>query len=172
MSIKIKAFNLSEVEVLAQLSQQTFIESHGHSARQDDIKHYIAKHFNTNTLTEALINPKIQFNKVLIDNQLAGYSKLILNSSPPHTQLLSMAKFERLYLLKPYYGLGLGESLLTKNITLAKQHDQRGLWLFVWTENEKAYKFYLKNGFKIIGKHDFKISTNHSNPNFVMLKDL
>ena len=49
---------------------------------------------------------------------------------------------------------------------LAKRNYQKGIWLYVWKENTRAYHFYLKSGFKVIGEHDFKISENHSNPNY------
>ncbi|SDG83914.1 GNAT family N-acetyltransferase [Psychroflexus sediminis] len=170
MSILIKALSSSEVNSLADLSVKTFVESHGHSAKPADIQKYTQTHFNTETLSEALLNPRIFFSKIYVDNQLAGYSKLILNESHPATELSPVAKFERLYLLKDFYGLGLGEELLRHNLDLAKSQDQKALWLFVWTENEKGLKFYQKNEFKVIGQHDFKISDKHSNPNYVMLK--
>lgn len=170
MSIAIKPISSSEVESLAELSQKTFVESHGHSASPADIQNYIDKHFSIRTLSEALENPRIYFSKIYVDNQLAGYSKLILDEQHPLTDLSPVAKFERLYLLKDFYGLGLGEMLLVHNSELAKKQHQKALWLFVWTENEKGLKFYKKSHFKIIGEHDFKISDQHSNPNYVMLK--
>lgn len=170
MTVTIKAFNSSEVESLADLSQRTFLESHGHSAKAEDIRQYIGFHFNEKALSEAFRNPEIHFRKILVNEELAGYSKLILNQPHPQSDISPIAKFERLYLLKDFYGLGLGEKLLAHNLEIARAHHQKGLWLFVWTENEKALKFYQKSNFKIVGKHDFKISKQHSNPNYVMLR--
>lgn len=170
MSISIKAFSESEVETLSELSQQTFLESHGHSAGKKDIQHYMDLHFNTRILSEALENPNIYFNKIYVDNHLAGYTKLILDAPQPSTPLSPIAKFERLYLLKDFYGLQLGNQLLDYNIEIAKFHQQQALWLFVWVENVRALRFYQKNNFKIIGNYDFKISEQHTNPNHVMLK--
>lgn len=172
MKLSIQAFKTSEVDVLAKLSKKTFLESHGHSAKPKDIQHYIDNHFSTEALAQALSDSQTHFRKILVDNQLAGYSKLILNQTQPLSELNPIAKFERLYLLKGFYGLQLGKELLSDAIDIAESHQQRGLWLFVWTENEKALKFYQKSNFKIIGQHDFKISEDHSNPNYVMLKPL
>jgi ribosomal protein S18 acetylase RimI-like enzyme len=80
------------------------------------------------------------------------------------------AKLERLYLLKEFYDKKLGNALFQFNCDLAKQHSQKGIWLFVWTGNHRAIRFYDKAGFKIIGSHNFKISEDHSNPNHQMLK--
>lgn len=170
MSISIKAISSSEVDSLAELSQKTFVESHGHSAKPADIQNYIDAHFSTDILSEALKNPRTYFSKIYVEDQLAGYSKLILDEPHPFTDLSPVAKFERLYLLKDFYGSGLGEKLLVHNLEIAKNQHQKALWLFVWKENEKGLKFYKKSHFKIIGEDDFKISDQHSNPNYVMLK--
>lgn len=170
MSISIKPFSSTEVESLTKLSQKTFLESHGHSAKESDIQDYIDKNFTIESLSDALKDSHIFFSKVLVDKQLAGYSKLILDKTHPLTKVTPVAKFERLYLLKDFYGLGLGEKLLKHNLEIAKKQNQKGLWLFVWTENDKALKFYKKSNFTIIGEHNFKISDQHSNPNYVMLK--
>ena len=172
MAIRIEAFNSAEVETLAQLSGDTFIESHGHSAEEDDIKAYVDLNFSIKKLTADLQDPRIFYNKIYVDDQLAGYSKLIINEAQPLIQIAPVAKFERLYLLKDFYGMGLGERLLKHNIEIAQFYKQKGLWLFVWTENKKGLQFYRKSDFRAIGEHNFKISERHSNPNFVMLKTL
>ncbi|MGM0934407.1 MAG: GNAT family N-acetyltransferase [Bacteroidota bacterium] len=172
MSVRIKAFSSTEVETLAQLSIKTFIESHGHSALAEDIQSYVDLNFNQKKLSEDLQDSRIFFNKIYVDDQIAGYSKLIIYEAQPLTQINPVAKFERLYLLKDFYGMGLGEKLLEHNIEIAKIHNQKGLWLFVWTENKKGLQFYGKSNFKSIGEHNFKISEQHSNPNYVMLKTL
>jgi ribosomal protein S18 acetylase RimI-like enzyme len=172
MSISIESFCSSEVYVLSEIGKKTFMESHGHCADPKDVQDYIDSHFNKSVLVKELENSDIRFRKILVENQLAGYSKLILNSSHTFNLTNPIAKFERLYLLKEFYGLGLGKKLLKHNIKIAKEHNQKGLWLFVWVENLRAFKFYQKNGFKVIGKHDFKISDNHSNPNYIMLREI
>jgi diamine N-acetyltransferase len=97
-----------------------------------------------------------------------GYSKIILNNSIDLVQENNICKLERLYILKEYYDLKLGKNLFEFIIKFSRNEEQIGIWLFVWVINERAIKFYTKNGFKIIGSHDFKISSNHSNPNHLM----
>src|SRR5690606_2006968 len=170
MHLEILPFSLAEVESLAQLSRKTFLESHGHSADEKDIQAYADLNFSLKKLSEDLQDSRVFFNKVYVNDQIAGYSKLILNEPNALTPVTPLAKFERLYLLKDFYGLGLGDMLLNHNIEIAQNHKQKGLWLFVWTQNEKALRFYQKSEFKSIGEYNFKISHQHSNPNFVMLK--
>ena len=75
---------------------------------------------------------------------------------------------ERLYLLREFYGLGIGLQLMNFNSTLAQKNKQSGIWLEVWKENFRAIKFYKKVGFEIVGNANFKVSKNHSNPNYIM----
>ncbi|MEO6707056.1 MAG: hypothetical protein ABIN04_14540, partial [Ginsengibacter sp.] len=70
------------------------------------------------------------------------------------------------------YDLKLGYNLFEFNRNLARTNNQKGIWLFVWKENERAIRFYKKNGFEVIGNFDFKISETHSNPNYQMLLKL
>jgi len=79
------------------------------------------------------------------------------------------AKLERIYLLEEYHGRKLGLRLLEFNIELAKKAGQHGMWLYTWIENQRAIDFYLRCGFEIIGKYDFRISASHVNPNHQML---
>lgn len=169
MHLKILPFCLNEVETLACLSRTTFIESHGHSADEEDILAYANLNFDVKKLSADLQDSRIFFNKVYVNDQIAGYSKLILNEPNTLTPVTPLAKFERLYLLKDFYGMGLGDSLLNHNIEIARIHKQKGLWLYVWTENGIGLRFYQKSGFNPIGTYNFKISDQHSNPNFVML---
>lgn len=168
MSSIIRADN-NDVELLAGIGRQTFIESHGHCASVADIQEYVNEKYSSHTFREELANSNNIYHKVFYNGQLAGYSKIMLNSSTANINSPAVTKLERLYLLKQFYGLQLASALLDYNIKLARQYDQQGMWLYVWKDNHRAIHFYLKNGFKIIGSHDFKISETHSNPNHQML---
>src|SRR6185295_4739462 len=101
-------------------------------------------------------------------NRVAGYSKIILDTPYPGSQIKNIAKLERFYLLKEFYDLKLGLKLFQFNIELSKTNDQNGIWLFVWKENQRAVNFYKRSRYLIIGSHDFKISETHANPNHQM----
>jgi ribosomal protein S18 acetylase RimI-like enzyme len=79
-----------------------------------------------------------------------------------------VTKLERLYLLKEFYGRNLGAELFNFNLNLSKEAGEKGLWLYVWKGNDRAIRFYQKQGFEIVGSHDFKISETHHNPNHQM----
>lgn len=158
-----------DVSLLSSIAAQSFIESHGHSANEEDINSYITEKYNPEELKKELRDPANIYHIICYNDKPAGYSKVILNFPPAGSNETNTAKLERIFLLKEFYDLHLGRELLLFNLGLIKENGQSGVWLFVWTGNQRAIDFYKKNGFVIIGSHDFKISENHSNPNHQML---
>src|SRR5258706_3095001 len=129
---------------------------------------YVSKTYAIKTVEEELNDPENIFHIIYYKTQPVGYSKIILNRPHPLITSAAVTKLERIYLLKEFYDLKLGLTLFRFIVSLSKEEDQTGIWLFVWTENQRAVRFYQKNGFMIIGNTDFKISATHSNPNHVM----
>jgi len=160
---------VENARLLVAIGESSFIDSHGISAAKKDIDEYVALKFNVKTFTEELQDFNNHFYIIYHNEIPVGYSKIIFNYSNPNIDKKNVAKLERLYLLKEFHHLKLGIELLNFNIEVAKTHNQTGMWLFVWTENTKAFNFYTKVGFKIIGSYDFKLSETHSNPNYQML---
>jgi len=157
-----------DFQLLSEIATLTFIESHGSSAKQEDINIYVTEKYNENIFKEELSDAKNIYHIIYYVHNPAGYSKIIFDTSYPNSKIKNIAKLERLYLLKEFYNLKLGSALFHCNIDLSKRNHQMGMWLYVWKENERAVNFYKKNGFVIIGSHDFKISETRSNPNHQM----
>ncbi|MDZ4792842.1 MAG: GNAT family N-acetyltransferase [Bacteroidota bacterium] len=167
--ISIEKANINHAQLLAEIAQLTFQESHGHSASAKDITNYITEKYSADALKKELQDPANIFHILYHHNTAAGYSKIILNFPYEYCSVENIAKLERIYLLEKFYNLHLGQALLAFNINLIKENKQTGVWLFVWKENERAIQFYIKNGFIVIGSYEFKIAENHSNPNHRML---
>jgi ribosomal protein S18 acetylase RimI-like enzyme len=98
---------------------------------------------------------------------MIGYSKIIYNSPTVFVEEKQVCKLERLYILQSHYDKKLGWKLFEHNLNLAKSNQQKGFWLTVWTENNRAIKFYERIGFSTVGVVDFKVG-NQYNPNYVM----
>ena len=166
--ISIRPAIVSDASVLSVLAPQVHMESHGHSASAADHEVYISKKLSVEAFITELSNPENIYHLIYVDDVAAGYSKIILNFNHPLIAEQPVTKLERIYLLKPYYGIGAGKLFFDHNINLSQEHHQLGIWLHVWVENHRAFAFYLKQGFKIIGSYDFEVSPTHFNPNHVM----
>jgi ribosomal protein S18 acetylase RimI-like enzyme len=159
---------LQDAKILAQIAKASFLPAHGHSAPTKDIDNYLATNFKEANFLEELSNPENHYYIIYDTNTIAGYSKITLNTSNENINPQNVTYMSRLYLLKEFYGKNLGKVLFDFNIEFSKKHNQEGMWLAVWTENQRAINFYTKMGFKIVGKHDYRISETHTNPNHIM----
>lgn len=166
---RIIAANTGDTALLAEIGKQTFLESHGHSAPPADIAAYVAEKYDPETMKAELSNAENIYSIIYSGDQPAGFSKIIFNSPGAHIPFAPVAKLERIYLLNEFHRLGLGKVLLQHNLEMAIAANQKGIWLYVWVENQKAFKFYTQQGFRIVGQYDFRISVTHTNPNHQML---
>lgn len=159
---------VNDAELIAQLGKQTFYESHGHSASNADIDAFVAKHYTTKVVAAEFDDPKVMYHLIKYNGTVVGFSKIEISSPDNNIAEPNVTKLARLYLLDGYHGKNLGATLFDFVIDYSQQKHDKGIWLHVWVENEKAVRFYKKNGFKIVGEHDYEISKTHTNPNHVM----
>tara|TARA_B100000809_G_C15068064_1_gene504921 strand:+ start:698 stop:1213 length:516 start_codon:yes stop_codon:yes gene_type:complete len=165
---QIKKATIKDAKLLSKISRESFLTAHGHSAPQEDIKTYISQNFTEENFIKELTDSKSHYFLIYSTTKIAGYSKVIINSKNIHISDRNVTLMSRLYLLEEFYGLNLGKELFKFNMEFAKQNNQKGIWLAVWIENKRAINFYLKMGFKKVGKFDFEISETHSNPNHIL----
>ena len=166
--ISIRPATEADAQILSVIAPQVHMESHGHSAKAEDHEIYISKKLTVEAFLHELSHPENIYHLLYVDDIPAGYSKIIFNYNHPLIAEEPVTKLERIYLLKPYYGTGAGKVFFDHNVRLSKEHQQLGIWLHVWVENHRAFAFYQKQGFQIIGSYDFEVSPTHFNPNHVM----
>ena len=80
-------------------------------------------------------------------------------------------EIERIYVSKEFQGEGLGRCLMEKAISTAIRRKKKYVWLGVWEKNEKALRFYKRNGFYQIGTHSFVMGDDEQT-DYIMRKDL
>ena len=166
--IQIIKATIEHAELIAEIGQQSFLDSHANSASMEDINAYLLKTYTKKAITKEFENPKVHYHLLYYNHKIAGFSKIELNTANKNIPDLNVTKLDRIYLLKEYYGQNLGSKLFDFNIQLSKKHNEKGIWLAVWVENQRAISFYTKRGFNIVGAYNFKISKTHSNPNHIM----
>ncbi len=170
--MKIRTANLSDAALLTELGRIAFVASHGPSASEAVIDDYVSKAYTVNAFMESLADSTNLFHILFVNDQAAGYSKAVLNTECPDKSGLPAMKLDRLYFLPEFVGMRLGAELLHHLLQIARNENQKGVWLYVWTENQRAVRFYEKSGFNIVGKYDFHLTPEHANPNHCMWMNL
>ncbi len=168
--IKIIKATVEDGDLISDVGKISFLESHGISGPDGDIKQYMDKAFSLEAIAKELNDQKNNYYLIYYNDRIAGYSNIIYNALNPKIESPNVTKLDRLYILKEFHGIKLGTALFEFNIQLSKENKQTGLWLYVWTGNKPALAFYKKAGMEIIANTSFKITENHSNPNYWMYK--
>ena len=167
----IKKCTLQDLESLQKISIETFYQTFADSNAAENMKAYLQNAYNEEKLYKELSNPNSSFFFVYVDELLAGYLKL--NEFPSQSDIndSDSLELERIYILKEFQGAGLGKDLLEHTISIAIEHGKKYIWLGVWEHNERAKRFYQKNGFYRIGEHSFVVGDDVQ-IDYVMRKDL
>lgn len=88
------------IHFVSNLAKETFIESHGRSAPQEDIDKYILEKYPEEILKEELRDPANIYHLVYYNGELVGFSKIILNCPFKKVTDRNTAKLDRVFLLK------------------------------------------------------------------------
>lgn len=166
--ISILKANLEHAQIISEIGRISVEEAHRDSCPTEDLSQYLEKNYNVEIIQDELNDEKNMYHLIYSDGEAAGFSKIILNSIHSNIQQTNITKLDRIYLLNKFFNRKLGFELLQFNIELSKKNNQFGIWLFTWVGNERAIKFYQKNGFEIIGAHNFQVTESHYNQNYQM----
>ena len=161
--------NENNFQPIVNIGKVSVSEAHRGSCPPEDLADYIQKNYNEAAILKELLDKNNAYHILYYNGEAVGFSKIILNAKQPNISFENAAKLDRIYFLKEFQGLKLGFELLNYNVNICKNHQQIAIWLYTWIGNEKAITFYQKTGFKIIGSHEFYVTTLMFNVNHQML---
>ena len=156
--IDIRTASIHDAPFIALLGRITFTETFGHFFRdKKDLLAYFNRTFTVEKIKNGLKNSHNIFWLAYVDGLPVGYSKLKLNSPSEFIQSKDTCQLQKIYVLKDFLAMQIGQKLLNVLIEKAKEISSEDIWLSVLDSNERAIRFYKKHGFKNIGNHDFQI---------------
>jgi diamine N-acetyltransferase len=167
--ISINKATEQDCNAIVGIGRQSVAESHKGSSSDDVMKEFLDRNYNCDVIKQELNDAKNIYYMVNYNDKAAGFSKIVLYATHPNIVSENVAKLDRIYLLKEFYGLKLGRELLNFNIKLSKENNQSGIWLYAWIGNTRAIDFYLKAGFTIIGNHKYYVTETHFDESHQML---
>lgn len=88
-----------------------------------------------------------------------GFVKVKKHSLNEQIESGSQMELQKIYVLPAYQQGGAGSALMKAVKELSKEVYPDHIWLDTHTANNRAIRFYEKNGFKKIGLHHFTIGT-------------
>ena len=153
----IKKIELSEIQQLQKIGRETFYETFSGDNSEENMKDYLDEKFAIDKLTAELSNTDSEFYFAHIDDEILGYLKVNFGEAQTELKDKNGLEIERIYVLKEFHGLKVGQILYQKALEIAQDADLNYIWLGVWEENHRALNFYKKNGFVEFDKHIFRL---------------
>ncbi|MEC1540382.1 GNAT family N-acetyltransferase [Bacillus subtilis] len=171
MNIIIKKCIHGDLNILQEISIETFNDTFKDQNSPENMKAYLEKAFNSKQLELELSNTWSQFYFVFLDNEVAGYLKVNTNDAQSEEMGDESLEIERIYIKKKFQKHGLGKHLFNKAVDIALECNKKKIWLGVWEKNENAIAFYEKMGFIKTGAHSFYMG-DEEQTDFIMIKTL
>ena len=171
MNLTFEKCTIEDLNVLVDISRDTFINAFEKQNNAEDFWNYISEAFNENVLIEQLLDKNSEFYFVYLKNVLVGYFKLNKNEAQTEQFAKRSMELERIYVLKDFQSQGIGKLMLLKAIDIAKNCKATFIWLGVWQENKNAVRFYETHGFKIFNSHPYFVG-NDKQTDWLMKKRL
>jgi ribosomal protein S18 acetylase RimI-like enzyme len=168
--IIIRKATISDLEIIQEISKQTFIETFADVNTPENMENYVRENFNSVQVASEINNPESAFYLATLDKETIGYLKI--NFGNAQTEIFNKQAIEihRIYVLKAFLGKKIGQILLDEAIKIAHISGVDYLLLGVWEENQRALQFYSKNGFVEFDKHIFTLGDDQQTDLLMKLK--
>jgi len=155
MTIKINKCNQQDLQLLQEISIETFNDTFKDQNSAANMKAYLDSAFNLKQLEKELSTISSNFFFIYYNEEPAGYLKININDAQSEKMGDESLEIERIYIRNKFQGKGLGKYLINKAIELAIEQNKKLIWLGVWEKNENAIGFYKKFGLVQTGAHSF-----------------
>ncbi len=146
-----------ELELLQVISRETFYESFASMNTPENMTRYLDEGFSIEKLTREFNNPNSVFYFARLGEELVGYLKLNFGGAQTALQDPHAVEIERIYVRRAFQGRSVGQALYDHALSVARSRQAQFVWLGVWLKNDRAIRFYERNGFVSFGTHVFML---------------
>lgn len=161
----IRRANRSDINALISFGKNEFTRTFGHLYPPSELDSYLDDDYTVekylNWISDSSFLLLLSDNKdgVLVGYVLCGPCKLPLeNCGHDRNYAQSCGEVKRLYMHPSTFGSGLADKLLTMSLEwLQEVGFGDRVYLGVYSENPRAYRFYCKHGFAKVGEYGFQV---------------
>jgi ribosomal protein S18 acetylase RimI-like enzyme len=151
-----------DAQALSLLGAATFLESYAHLLPVTDILLHVARQHTAEVYARWLADPACG---CWIAEHLPGSAPVgYLIAAPPDLPLPDADgddwEIRRIYVLHRFHRTGLGRRLMQEVQEAARAAGKRRLLLGVYSRNEAALAFYVRQGFTRVGTRSFRVGAS------------
>jgi ribosomal protein S18 acetylase RimI-like enzyme len=155
MSITYRDAGIADAKAIDRVFRTSFCAAFAHLYLPEDLASFLEQ-FSLVAWRTELVDPAYAFHVAEAGDDIVGYVKL----GPfklPHESNGAAILLSQLYVLPDHHGAGIGARLTDWAAAEARRRDKAELYLTVFTENQRARRFYERSGFEDVGRYAFKV---------------
>lgn len=162
--------NAADADALAELGAASFVEAFGALYSTKNLNMFLNQVYATDAILDDLANPNRLF-LVAEDNQrMIGFCKIGLDISLDYDPGDRRAmELKQLYLRQSFLGQGISQHLMDWAIGEARTRQFDDIILSVYSENDRAQRFYQKYGFAHIADTFFMVGDHRDDEHLYRL---
>jgi ribosomal protein S18 acetylase RimI-like enzyme len=146
-----------DAEAIASLGARLFVQAYGPTHPEPERSRYLASAYSVDVIAEAIEG---EGSSVFVaedsDGAPIGYAHMSSTTEfPPGVEGRRAFEIVRFYVDSAHQGRGIGAMLMNHCFDVARQAGGDVIWLQTWSQASWAIGFYLRLGFKIVGKKPF-----------------
>jgi ribosomal protein S18 acetylase RimI-like enzyme len=146
-----------DADRLLQFASRMYYDTFSPLNTPENMQAYMSKAFTLPQFKAELSDPHAIFILAEIEEQLAGYAKLLANKAPESVTGEAPVELVRFYIDQCWQGSGLASALMEECLAEAKNDGFKTIYLGVWEKNLRARAFYQKWNFVRAGEHVFQM---------------
>jgi diamine N-acetyltransferase len=152
-----------DAELLVELGKHSFYEAFAGQTAPEDMALYLKTTFPLDEIKAQLNNQQSLYLIIGIQDDPMGYAYLYPTRPPGCIKDPKAIQLIRFYLLKKYYGIGVGNMLMQSCLDQSNVGGYRTVWLSSWELNDRANAFYKKWQFKAVGRQEYVVGNDVQN---------
>jgi len=155
----------ADIEEIADVAGQTFPLACPPSATAENIAAFIAANLSAENFRAYVADPERVVLVARDGNTVVGYAMLI-HGVPDDADvqravaLRPTVELSKIYVLPSSHGGVVSAALMAAAVDYAVQHGAASMWLGVNNQNQRAQRFYVKQGFAVTGTKSFQLGAD------------
>jgi ribosomal protein S18 acetylase RimI-like enzyme len=151
---------------IAALFNRCFCETFGHLYRPEDLDAFLAGS-TPEAWRDEIGEAGVEVRVAETGGTAAGFAKLGPLTLPADEPPPGSLELRSLYVLAPWQGGGIAQTLMDWTVARAKERRAPALYLSVFVENHRARRFYARYGFEYVGPYAFMVG-DHADEDLIL----
>lgn len=157
---------LEEVERLAALGSNLFVDTFGHLYSPENLRSFLDRVHSPAGVLSDLQSGSVYW-IAEVDNEWIGYCKFGSVHVPIEETREKGVELKQLYVTRPYHGKQVASHMMKLFNNWARQQQAEVAFISCWSENARALAFYRRYGFEVVGRYHFMVG-DHADEEFIL----